>query len=696
MLSPVEAEKLVLEEKENGAILEQRKQRINEAVDVSAALNNCFFHAYALHLLSNQHVFPPNLFDLTEFDGEHIVTLKEMLSKDVVLQHELTTASTPDYLFEKTLVLGILFRSWFCAQLFHSEAGRDALFDFKGDAYNGDIRVFTFLRMASEYQDALFTPVSKTRSLFQNLQKEFPTWQHLLEESADVPEDVSRALEQLLPAEIEASIATLQADEKNPLKSVESLKNAEQILKRTINILEEVKKKLQPEHHNPLIDAINEAKKSLNCDLVIEQQSALVTVEMKYYDFPIYIANKHFFNETLLNKDLEFIQEYWHKEGYENFCKFLNLSNTKISYADVDPILTNLIHLPYAIYSERDGSFLVGNLDASMELALDFGRLDGGHYKLLTNPKTIELLQHYPSQKEHYLRNREAFLARKAPAKDLIKDTVFVEAIIPKSALDSGTPLDFLLGKLPLFLENLKQKVGQTSQKEDVGSSSASEGKEPPPPSEVLENTTQKGDSTRPLTLTEVSDQRDPLSVAVDSGETIQEPPENETPETINPQDLSNTKLQKFYQQLEQLRGKAEELRGKAEERKQKRRPFLNYKRAANDAEALYNELYKAFNEFVKSPGAKEFERFNQQSLAAIEKHQPTLERHRNEYGQLKQIIGNIVLAIAGIGIFYGVALMINRTINGRYFFFAPQTAQNVSKLENMLPEIAPENKSTF
>lgn len=42
MLSPVEAEKLVLEEKENGAILEQRKQRINEAVDVSAALNNCF------------------------------------------------------------------------------------------------------------------------------------------------------------------------------------------------------------------------------------------------------------------------------------------------------------------------------------------------------------------------------------------------------------------------------------------------------------------------------------------------------------------------------------------------------------------------------------------------------------------------------------------------------------------------------
>ncbi|ASQ46149.1 hypothetical protein [Legionella clemsonensis] len=709
MLNSGEAEKLLLEEKEEAVRLEKRKQRIDEAIDVSPALNNCFFHAYALHLLSNQHAFPPGLFDLTEFDGTHVVTLKERLHDDRVLQEELTTAATPDYLFEKTLILGILLRSWFCTQLFHSETARDALFEFKGETYNGDIRAFTFLRMVSEYQDALFTPVLKARSLVQDFKNKLPTLQQLLDLSVDVPNNVFIALKQL-PNIIEASIATLETDEKNSSNPISPLEKSKQVLKKLLDVLDDAQKELKAtDTHELLNDFINEAKAELNFNLAAEQQNFVRTFERKYEDFPIYLGNKAFFNEALANTDLESIKTYWHKEGYENFCRFLNLSNTKISYADVDPILANLV--PYAIYSEN-GAVLVCDTIPFLELML---KLNEGHYKLLTNPRTIELLQHYPLQQKHYLQNREALLAQKRVAEELIKETLFVEALIPEDKDNNSNlvevlledeginslpvelfipennkvnPLDALIKNLPKFLDKLKEKMGRTPQTEEVGPSTSGEQKEHLP-SETPESPIHSGDGINLLSLTEVGEQRDPLSVSVGvSTSEIQEHPD-EVRENINPENLNNAKLQHFYQQLVQLEQKAKEFKAKENQ-------SLDYKRAAEATGALYDKLHRAFNDFVKNPNEKAFELFSQQSLAAIQKHQPALERHRKEYGQLKQIIGNIVLAIVGIGIFYGAALMINRAVNGRYFFFAPKTAQDVSKIEKMIPEIAPENKSTF
>lgn len=101
------------------------RTKIEHAVDVSGAFDNCFFHNYALYLISNNLPFPQDLFSFKSllaqgskaeklhgfFPDPHALNLFSSLNQDIDNDH----AST--YLFEKTLVLGFLFREWFATQL---------------------------------------------------------------------------------------------------------------------------------------------------------------------------------------------------------------------------------------------------------------------------------------------------------------------------------------------------------------------------------------------------------------------------------------------------------------------------------------------------------------------------------------------------------------------------------------------------
>lgn len=112
---------------------ENIKAQVKNAVDVSGSFDNCFFHNYALYLLTNHQALPKDLFNFKSILEE---SKAEKLSRYFPNQKSLNQISLLDsakdhasnYLFEKTLVLGFLFREWFPTQLMeHLELGNEML-----------------------------------------------------------------------------------------------------------------------------------------------------------------------------------------------------------------------------------------------------------------------------------------------------------------------------------------------------------------------------------------------------------------------------------------------------------------------------------------------------------------------------------------------------------------------------------------
>ncbi|WED44560.1 hypothetical protein [Legionella cardiaca] len=185
-----------------------------------------------------------------------------------------------------------------------------------------------------------------------------------------------------------------------------------------------------------------------------------------------------------------------------------------------------------------------------------------------------------------------------------------------------------------------------------------------------------------------LSAQRDEKNTASPGFETVVEPIPS-VAEPLGDSELTNTQLRQFNHQLQLLQVKAEIFADKAKSFTHNEAAFLRYDRAAKAAQALYTELYERFATFVRSNKTEaDFKTFSDKSMTAIETHQDVLENHREDRGLFKQVLGNIILGILGIGVFYGIALYVNHQKNGRCFFFAPETAQQVSKIENMIPSI--------
>lgn len=116
--------------------MSQHEQEVE--VDVAATFDNCFFHCYALHVLGNQCPFPEDLFTFDSILGGESPAkqLQELFSDEQSLdglfaeynksRDNPERAEAPNFIVEKTMVLGILLREWFATKLSQDERSRDS------------------------------------------------------------------------------------------------------------------------------------------------------------------------------------------------------------------------------------------------------------------------------------------------------------------------------------------------------------------------------------------------------------------------------------------------------------------------------------------------------------------------------------------------------------------------------------------
>ena len=110
-----------------------------------------------------------------------------------------------------------------------------------------------------------------------------------------------------------------------------------------------------------------------------------------------------------------------------------------------------------------------------------------------------------------------------------------------------------------------------------------------------------------------------------------------------------------------------------------KSRENSKYRKAAKSAKLLVRNLNNAaIDHFDNNLSTKEFVTTCNK---AIKIAKPDLESLRG----WKQIIGNVVLAIAGIGIGYLVAGLINKAMTGDFLFFRPKTTIKLKKLKEAI-----------
>ncbi len=130
------------------------RDRVKDAVNVSSALDNCFFHSYAAYLLSNHLPLPQDLFlPVSENQGSPAEQLKKIFKHekdldifDTYQQMTVANAEPCEMLVEKTLVLGVLFREWFVDNLLKDEANKERLFR------NGDpVSFLTVIKAVREF-----------------------------------------------------------------------------------------------------------------------------------------------------------------------------------------------------------------------------------------------------------------------------------------------------------------------------------------------------------------------------------------------------------------------------------------------------------------------------------------------------------------------------------------------------------------
>ncbi|WP_131793568.1 hypothetical protein [Legionella brunensis] len=736
MLGVAQAQELLRQEKA------KRVERFKEAVDVSAAMDNCFFHSLALHFLGNGKPFPAELFAENTLDAPAVRQLKQLLQEEAS-QRLLTTSATPDYLFEKTLILGVLLRSWFVQQLLQSKESREAIFSFPGEVSSEhDLRRGSFVQMVADYREAALAdgkaPARRAVFLLEDVSKSLENAILGLLESDVVNEPLMLALGQAQEkmttsiANLNELRAKLKFGNKTLAPSIEALNEAKKELEGVLNLLKDVK----TEQARAIEKMLQEAQTSkLGYDLTAEEYS-LASFFVQVEESSIYLANASFFDESLLSEEAEgesdTIGKYWEQKGFENYCKFLSNPSVKITYADVDSVLSKLCS--YGIYNQQDGTVIVCDTkEPEMELALG---AKAGHYILLSTPKTEGLFKEYTQQKEHYLTNREDLLALEAPT---YPNTFFVEATFPKSHLKKD-PVDTLVEVVPEFLKKLQPKKEEThGSSEQVKSTTTDvspveahspkqeQGMQPKEDNKL--SPVESGGSTHvtiPKTTTGISPsggdskssqgedvklreerereaklrEEQEAKLREDQDAKLREEREREAklreereaklreekdkklPE-IKDSQLTNQKLKDFYKELTRLENKVSELELKSTKSPEK------YQNAAVEARALHTKLHKAFATFLESPkNEASFTSFSNVSINAIHKHQGVLESHRKTWGLFKQVIGNILLGIAGLGIFYGFALAANYHSSGRYFFFGTKTAQQVSKIEKMIPDV--------
>lgn len=134
---------------------------------------------------------------------------------------------------------------------------------------------------------------------------------------------------------------------------------------------------------------------------------------------------------------------------------------------------------------------------------------------------------------------------------------------------------------------------------------------------------------------------------------------------------LSDIKKMDYRNDLKALGEKCHEL-------KRKSLKSHEYLQAFNVASVLYDTLKRNLDELEEKK--IDYAAFKLNSLDAIKQAKPVLSQHRG----WNHILANIVLGIAGLGVFYMIAGLANLAVNGHFLFFSKtDSLVTLEKIEN-------------
>ncbi|CAM2814599.1 hypothetical protein [Legionella worsleiensis] len=105
---------------------------------------------------------------------------------------------------------------------------------------------------------------------------------------------------------------------------------------------------------------------------------------------------------------------------------------------------------------------------------------------------------------------------------------------------------------------------------------------------------------------------------------------------------------------------------------------------ASLSANTLHEELTSELSKYESNPTKEQYLQFKNTCKSAINLRRPVLEQHRG----FKQLLGNIALAVLGLGVIYLAAAAVNKAITGNFLFFKTDSAVIVDKIQNSLDEI--------
>lgn len=134
----------------------------------------------------------------------------------------------------------------------------------------------------------------------------------------------------------------------------------------------------------------------------------------------------------------------------------------------------------------------------------------------------------------------------------------------------------------------------------------------------------------------------------------------------------------RFLSQLSEIKLKEEKLREN------------HHIAAADCAENLHIIVNNQYNELINDKIKPEI--FKRRCIEAIKTARPELERHRG----WKQVLGNLALAVIGLGVFYVAAVLINKATTGKFLFFKTDSAIKIDRLQRAVTSIGQPNQGTY
>ena len=151
---------------------------------------------------------------------------------------------------------------------------------------------------------------------------------------------------------------------------------------------------------------------------------------------------------------------------------------------------------------------------------------------------------------------------------------------------------------------------------------------------------------------------------------------QRENEKEIKPTVITLPKLQQFFlSQLDEIKTKEQDLRSRG------------HITAADFALNLYTTLKSKHSEFIEEK--IDIQSFKNSCTDAINTARPELENHRG----WKQVLGNLALAVVGLGVLYVVAGLIHKAATGNFLFFKTDSANKLDKLDQTIESIASPKK---